>query len=89
VQQTMRHHVRTTASSGKITYYSLCFVNLPALQADMVSHKDKLELLQSLDNRFARFLVHSRDALLRVMMVSFAAVVGMVSNKRGGKQPSF
>lgn len=50
----------------------------------MVRHKDKLELLRSLDNPCARFLVESRDALLRVMTVSFAAVAGMVFNNRGG-----
>lgn len=41
-------------------------------QADMVQHKDKsqLALLLSLNNRYTHFLVHSRDVLLRAMVVS-------------------
>lgn len=39
------------------------------LQADMVNHKDKLDLVLSLNNRYTHFLVHSREALLRTMKV--------------------
>lgn len=37
--------------------------------ADMANHKDKLELVLSLNNTYTHFLVHSREALLRTMMV--------------------
>jgi hypothetical protein len=39
------------------------------LQADMVNHKEKMDLVLSLDNSYTRFLVHSRDVLLKTMKV--------------------
>lgn len=38
----------------------------------MVDHKDKFELVLSLGNRYTNFLVHSRAALLKVMLVSLS-----------------
>jgi len=79
------HQVGGTTSTSRIII--LCCHHLPALQADMpwvVSHKDKLELVQSLDNRFTRFLVESREALLRAMMVSAAAVAEIACEKGVG-----
>lgn len=46
----------------------------------MVNHKDKLELVLSLGNRYTQFLVHSRDALLRTMKVGgHAATVALLA----------
>lgn len=35
----------------------------------MVDHKDSMDLVLSLDNSYTRFLVHSRDVLLKTMKV--------------------